>query len=77
MTCGSVKTGGSGAVVNVLRTVVSRPTVDADTIVTTDGIGTGCTVLTDLGTEGAFVNVLKEREASIGICRKMAYASTL
>ena len=54
---GAVEAGRPLAVVYVLRTVLPRPTVDADTGVAPGGVGASGPVVADTRPEGAFVYV--------------------
>lgn len=61
---GAVETSGSGAVVDVHRTVLSGPAVDANAIVRAQGIGAGGSVVADARPHGALVHVHLARFAS-------------
>lgn len=56
-TRGTVETGGSGAIVNVYRTVLSCPAVDADAVVRTQRVSARGPVVTDARPHGALVHV--------------------
>lgn len=63
-TRGTVETSGSGAIVNVHRTVLSGPAVDANAVVRAQGIGAGCSVVADARAHGTLVHVHLARIAS-------------
>lgn len=54
---GTVETRGSGAIVDVHRTVLSRPTVHANAIVRALRVRTRRTVVTDARSHGTLVHV--------------------
>lgn len=56
-TRGAIETGGSGAIVNVHRTVLSRPAVDADAVVRTQRVGARGPIVANAWTHGALVYV--------------------
>lgn len=58
MTRSSVKTHGSGTVIDVLTAVVARPAVHAHTRVATIGVEARATVMTSIRLHQALVNIL-------------------
>lgn len=56
-TGGAVETGGSGAIVNVHRTVLSGPAVHANAIVRSQRVGASRAVVANARSHGAFVHV--------------------
>lgn len=54
---GTVETGSSGAIVDVHRTVLSRPSIDTNAVVRTERIGTGRPVMADARPHRALVDV--------------------
>lgn len=60
---GAVETRGPGAIVDVHRTVLPRPPVDADAVVRTERIGAGRPVVADARPHRALVHVHLARVA--------------
>lgn len=56
-TCSAVETGGPSTIVNVYRTVLSRPAVDADAVVRTQRVGARGSVVANARPHSALVHV--------------------
>ena len=58
VTSGAVEASGSGAIVNILRTIRSRPAVDTNARISAMGVGARGAVLANTRPKGAFVHIL-------------------
>lgn len=58
MTSGSVVACSTGAVINVLTTVVPSPAVHTNTLVATEGVVAGAAILASIGHQLALIDVL-------------------
>lgn len=58
MAGGSLETGGTGTVINILTAVFASPAIDTHTIVATMGIVAGSTILAGVGHELTLVHIL-------------------
>lgn len=56
---GALRTGGAGAVVDVLAAVVSRPAVHTHAVKAADGVVTRAAILTRVGGEFTLVDVFR------------------
>lgn len=58
MAGGTLKTGGTGTVINVLTAVLTSPAIDTHAVVATVGVVAGSTILAGVGHELTLVHIL-------------------
>lgn len=58
MAGGTLETGSTGTVINVLTAILASPTVDTHTVVATMGIVAGPTILASVGHELTLIHIL-------------------
>lgn len=57
MTGGTLETGSTGTVINVLTAVLASPAIDTHTVVATVGVVAGSTILAGVGHELTLVHI--------------------